>query len=107
MINAYLTDLVTVWASSGEDQWGEQASGAFHDFKARVEFRTRLVRDINGETVPSTMTVLLPKKIDRALGRELNHKDRIQIEGESLDRAILSIAKPKHFSHPFYEVALA
>lgn len=107
MINAYLTDLVTLWASSGEDQWGEQASGAYHDFRARVEFKTRLVRDINGEEVMSTVTVLLAKKIDRILGRELSHKDRIQIEGESLDRAIMSIAKPKHFSHPFYEVALA
>lgn len=107
MINAYMTDLVTVWASSGEDQWGEQLSGAYHDFKARVDFRTRLVRDINGETVPSTVTVLLPKKVDRTLGREISHKDRIQIEGESLDRAIMAIAKPKHFSHPFYEIALA
>lgn len=109
MINAYCRDTITIIKWEGYDSWGEPESASAIEVKGYVEFRTRLVRDSKGEERVSSVTILLPRKIERAtlLGRRLSHEDRIWLDGESFDRAIIEIRKPKDFSHPHYEVALA
>jgi hypothetical protein len=109
MINAYMVDPLTIVKWNGNDTWGEPLSGSFVDVKGYIEWKTRLVRNLQGEEVVSGVTVMLHKKIDKAayLGRALCHEDRIQIGGEDFDRAIIEIRAPKDFSHPHYEVYLA
>jgi len=109
MINAYMVDPLTIIKWMGQDDWGEPLSGAMVEVKGYVEYKTRLVRNVQGEQVVSSVTVMLPKKIDGAgyLGRALCHEDRIQIGGEDFNRAIIAIHTPKAFSGPHYEVSLA
>ena len=109
MINAYMVDPITIIKWNGEDTWGEPLSGSMIEIKGYVEYKTKLVRNIHGEEVVSSVTVMLPKKIDGIsyLGRVLCHEDRIQINTESFNRAIIAIHTPKAFSNPHYEVSLA
>ena len=108
-IDAYMVDDLTILMWNGEDTWGEPLSGTMVEVKGYIEWKTRLVRNVLGEEVTSSVTIMLPKKIDKAayLGRALCHEDRIWIGGESFDRAIIVIGTPKAFSRPHYEVALA
>ena len=109
MINAYMVDPIAIIKWTGEDTWGEPLSGTMVEVKGYVEWKTRLVRNVRGEEVVSNVTVMLPKKIDRVayLGRALCHEDRIQIDSESFNRAIIAIHTPKAFSGPHYEIYLA
>ena len=105
-INAYCVDEVTILKWNGADENNEPLSGDIITVKGYVEWKTRLVRNIKGEEVASTVTIMMPKKIDTELGRELVHEDRL-IVGGSFERAIIAITQPKAFSFPHYEVALA
>ena len=107
MIDAYCTDRVTILAHAGRDEWGEPlGEPTSHLVRGRVEWKTRLVRDLHGETVASPIRVYLSlRRVDRLLGRALTHEDRIVVDGR--DRAILAIAEPKAFSGPHYEIDLA
>ncbi len=109
MINAYMVDEVTVLKWNGADSWGEPESGDLVQVPAYVEWKTRLVRNASGEQVLSSVMVYLPKKIERSayLGRRLTLEDKIWIDGESHERAIIEIQQPKHWSDPHYEVYLA
>lgn len=115
MINAYCVDEITIWLSGGNDSWGEPLSGTLIDVKGYVEWKTRLIRNWKGEEVVSTIRVLLPKRLDRPawLGRALTHEDKIQIGGESFERAIIDVRTPKDFAKntslfgPHYEIYLA
>jgi hypothetical protein len=117
MLNAYSVDEITIIKNEGYTSWGEPESGSAIVVKGYVEWRTTLVRVRKAgggglqtpEEVMSSVVIYLPRKIERAtfLGRALSHEDRIQIDGESFDRAIIEIRKPKDFSHPHYEVFLA
>ena len=108
-VNVYMVDPLTIVMWNGNDTWGEPLSGTLVDVKGYIEWKTRLVRNLQGEEVVSSVTIMLPKKIDRTayLGRALMHEDRIQIGSEDFDRAIIVIHTPKDFSHPHYEVVLA
>lgn len=109
MINAYCVDEITIFASNGNDSWGEPLSGTAVTVRGYVEYKTRLIRNIRGEEVVSTVMVRLPLSIERStfLGRPLSHEDRLWIEGESFDRAIIDVRRPKHWTDPHYEVYLA
>lgn len=107
MIDAYCVDEISVLKWEGNDSWGEPESGTEYDFKARVEWKTRLIRDIRGEERISEVMVMIPRRIDRTLGRALRHEDRILLDGESEDRAILLIVKPKDWTKAHYEIFLA
>ena len=108
MINAYMVDPLTIIKWMGQDDWGEPLSGTMVEVKGYVEYKTRLVQNVQGEDVVTSATVMLPKKIDGVayLGRALCHEDRILIDGESASRAIIAIGTPKAFSGPHYMVAL-
>ena len=110
MIGVYCVDDLVIVKWNGEDTWGEPCSGTMVEVKGYVEWKTRLVRNLQGEEVVSTVTIYIQKKIDRPayLNRALCHEDRIiEVNGETFDRAIIAINAPKDFSHPHYEVALA
>ena len=116
MMNAYAVDEITIVQWNGNDSWGDPESGTMVTVKGYVEWKTRLITSPRGETIStakpsviSPVTVYLPAKIERAayLGRGLLHEDRIILDGEDFDRAIIEIRKPKDFSHHHYEVSLA
>lgn len=115
MIDAYCVDDLVIVRHVGYDQYNQpvpdssSASGAGIPVKGYIVWKTNLVRNEKGEEVTSSVMVYLPSHIERdsVLGRELTHEDRIQIGGESFDRAIIAILKPKAFSRPHYEVYLA
>lgn len=112
MLNAYCVDPVTIVKFEGADSWGEPysgSSGSWIDVKGYVEWKTKLVRDHKGEERVSSVMIYLPLSVERPdkLGRKLSHDDRIQIGGESFDRAIIDIRRPKDFSHPHLEIYLA
>jgi len=107
MIEAYCVDPLTIWKWNGVDDWNEPVSGFDYEVKGYIEWKTRLVKNIKGEDVASSVTIKLSKKIDIELGRALSHNDMIQLDGEDFQRAILNIGQPKAFSDPHYEVALS
>ena len=110
MIGAYCVDDLVISRWNGNDDWGEPLSGTLVEIKGYVEWKTRLVRNLQGEEVTSTVTIYIPKKLDRPayLGRALSHEDRIiEVNGELFNRAIIAINAPKDFSHPHYGVNLA
>lgn len=99
MINAYCVDEIIVWKWEADDSWGDPVSGTLIDLKGYVEWKTRLLRGLRGEEVFSSCSVRLPKrKLDALLGRTLSHKDKLQIGGESFERAIVLITTPKAFT---------
>ena len=102
-----MVDEITILKWNGNDENNEPLSGDIITVKGYVEWKTRLVRDIKGEQVVSRVTVLLPKKIDGPLGRQLLHEDRLIIESGFYDRSIINISQPKAFSMPHYEVYLS
>ena len=107
MINAYMVDDVTILTKEAVDSWGDPTSGEIISVKAYVKWGTKLIRDIKGEeVVTSVMLYLHKRKTEAALGRALSHEDRIWIDGESHDRSIIRIDQPKAFSRPHYEIYL-
>ena len=107
MLNAYSVDTFTLWKWNGTGAWREPVAPTELTVRGYVEYKTKLVRNIVGEQVASTVQIYIHKaNIDAALGRALNHEDRITISGDSFDRPIISIGQPKDFSHPHYMVAL-
>ena len=107
MIEAYCVDPLTIWEWNGNDDWGEPLSSFAYEVKGYIEYKTRLVKNIKGEDVASSVMIRLSKRIDTLLGRALCHNDMIQLDGESFQRAIINIAQPKAFSMPHYEVYLS
>lgn len=112
MINVYSVDRISIVKWEGADSWGEPisgSSGSLVDVKGYVEWKTKLVRDQKGEERVSAVMIYIPLKYERSpwLGRKLSHEDRIIIGGESFDRAIIDIRRPKDFSHPHLEIYLA
>lgn len=121
MIDAYCVDDLVIVRHVGYDQYNQpvpdsgsasasgSGSGAGIPVKGYIVWKTQLVRDQKGEEVTSSVMVYLPSHIERdsVLGRELTHEDRIQIGGETFDRAIVAIARPKAFARPHYEIYLA
>jgi len=97
MIGAYLTDEITIIKSAGVDKWGEPLTPEEIETKARIDYKTRLVRNFAGEQVVSSATILLKN-------RELSHEDKIKFDG--IEHAILNIAKKKDFSNQYLEVAV-
>lgn len=96
MINAYMKDSITVKTAT-RDQWGT-SSYESSTIKGRFEFKTKLVRNLEGEQVVSTATLYLPLMT-------LLHDDKIVYE--SKEYSILNIEQVKDFSNKFLRVSLA
>jgi len=105
MSGAYDVDEITIVRYGGYDSWNEPLASTDIKVKGKIEYKTRLVRNLEGEEVVSSAKILLPETIDDVLGRDLTHEDVLKFDG--VEHAILSINKPKAFSSFFvfkYEV---
>jgi hypothetical protein len=109
MMNVYCVDTITITKWLGNDTWGEPIAPVSVVVKGYVEWKTQLVRNLQGEQVTSSVIIYLPATIEHAafLGRALLHEDRLTLPNQPGDRAIVAINTPKDFSHPHYEVFLA
>ena len=97
MIASYCTDTVVLLRASGRDKYGEPLPDTEITLKGKVKKGTALVKDIKGENVYSSMSVMLKS-------RAVSHEDYIRYDGK--DYAILSISRPEDFSWSFLEVFL-
>ena len=98
MISAYLVDSITILKSLGTDEWGEPLPPTEISVKGRIEYKTKLIRDIAGEEVVSSAMVYLEN-------RDLGHEDKLKFD--DIEHVILRIDKPKAFSNPHLEVYIA
>ena len=115
MIDPYLVDPITIIKAGGAPTWGEPAGTTEVDVMGKIEYKTRLIRNIGGEQVAagtigaitSSVTILLSAGIeaDAYLGRALSHRDKLKFN--SIEHVILEIETPKAFSDPHYEVHVA
>jgi hypothetical protein len=97
MLNAYMTDDIILHRAAARDKYNEPLPDEEIPLKAKVKIGTALVKDIKGENVYSSMSVLLAS-------RAISHEDFIEYDGK--EYAILSIKKPRDFSWGFLEVFL-
>lgn len=97
MINAYLLDDIVLHRSAGFDKYNEPLADAEIPLKARVKIGTALVKDVKGENVYSSMSVIIKT-------RTISHEDFIEFDGT--EYAILAIKKPRDFSWGFMEIFL-
>lgn len=96
MINAYCKDSITVKTST-RDQWGT-ATYTSATVKGRFEFKTKMVRNLQGEQVVSSANVILPLMT-------LTHDEKIYYG--SKEYSILGIEEAKDFSNRFMRIYLA
>lgn len=98
MIDVYLKDTVSIVTPAEADKFGDPVGDdTVASVNARVNWKTKLVRNFAGEEVVAAGTVLLKASPDHAA----------QIRIDDVDHAILAIAEKKHFSVSHYEVAIA
>ena len=96
MINAYMNDEITLKTST-LDQWNK-ATYAETTIKGRFEYKTKLIRNLQGEQVVSSARVFLA---DQTIG----HNDKIIYGGK--EYSILSIEQMKDFSTKFIRIYLS
>lgn len=105
MISAYCIDDITIVRYASYDSWNEPLATTDIDVKGKIEYKTRLVRNLEGEEVVSSAMVRFPEEIDTDLGRGLIHEDMLKFD--DIEHVILRIDKPKAFSNPIYEVYIS
>ena len=106
MINAYMVDDLTIVRYGGYDSWQEPLATTDKATKGKVEYKTRMVRNLEGEEVVSSAMVYLHEADTiTLLSRELSHEDMLKWDG--IKHTIIRIDKPKAFSNPHYEVYVA
>jgi hypothetical protein len=86
MIGAYLKDTVVIKTVT-RGAWGEPSTIST-SVSARIERKTKLVRNQQGENVTSEATIYMKN-------RTIRHTDKITYDG--IDHSILSIAQEKDF----------
>ena len=96
MINAYLTDVITL-VSKTFDEWNQPIAELTEAIPARIVYKTRRIVNFNGEIVDSDKSVILHD-------RELNHADMLEIDGERFP--MQKITKKKDFSWEYLEIFL-
>lgn len=100
MINAYLTDTVIRHIAGILDEWNERGVGTTEEIKAHVVYQTKLTYNSNGEEIQSPIQVLIKRN------QVIDHRDRIQLDGESFTHPIINILKRRHLSIEFQEIFL-
>lgn len=96
---SYMVDDITIVKYAGDDEWQEPDPSSDVSVKGRWEYKTHLVKNIEGEEVVSSATVLLPESVDVDLARALTHEDMLTFDG--VEHAIVAIETPKAFSSFF------
>ena len=97
LLDVYKTESITWLVAGTPDQWGTYPAPAETAIAARVTWKTRWVRNLAGEQVVSSCSVLMTQMP--------SHEDRISISG--VEHAIVAIHEVKDFSISHYEVFLA
>ena len=115
MIDPYLVDPIIIMKSGVSPGWGEPGAYDPIDVMGKIEYKTRLLKELGGEQVTAgtagaamaSAMVLLSESIEDAacLGRALSHKDKLKFN--DIEHVILKIEAPKAFSDPHYEVYVA
>lgn len=102
MIGSYCTDSITLIAPASKDEWGEPSGPETEiPLKARVEFKSKLVRDLAGNEVMSVARVVFRT-------RTVDPESKIRLDDYSTDEhGILSVSRPKDFRDRFVELMLA
>ena len=96
MINAYLTDDITIQRNTF-GTWGT-STPTNTTVKGRFEFKTKLVRNQNGEQVVSSANVMLPVVV-------LGHQDKIIYN--TVTYSIIALELKKDFTNRFLLIYLA
>jgi hypothetical protein len=99
MIRAYLVDSITILRWNDDDKWNEDNARIEVNINGYVDWKTRLIRDINGEEVVSSGSAYI------LYDENLTHKDRLKIDG--VEYAIITVKPLKDFSRTAQEVFLA
>lgn len=97
MINAYCNDTITLIKVT-RGTWGSSASEVQVPLRGRFEFRTKMVRNVAGETVVSSAKVYLTTLA-------VSHSDKISYGGKTY--SILNIEFVKDFSNRYTKLDLA
>lgn len=90
MIGAYLKDNFIVLRHGTKDQYGSEGPGTEEPAKGLIEWKTRLMRSIQGEEVLSQASVLM------AYDATLTHEDRLKLSG--VEYPILAIEVLRDFA---------
>lgn len=92
MLNCYMNDTITVvrLPSTPTDKWGENKTATEYLRMGRVEWRTSLIRDQQGEEVVSSGYVLMDYDAD------ITVEDKIKID--SVSYTVLRVEELKDFS---------
>lgn len=99
MLRAYMNDDITILYDEGENDWGEPNPKTEIEMKAYLDWKTHLIRNLEGEQVVSRgIAYIMPS-------RDVTHKDMIKIDG--IEYAILDVREGKDFSENHQEVHLA
>ncbi len=96
MINAYMNDTI-ILKTATLDQWSKVTYDST-TLRGRFEFKTKMLRNLQGEQVVSSARVFLAS-------RAIDHNDKISYQG--IDYSIISIEQVKDFSAKYLRVNLA
>jgi predicted NAD-dependent protein-ADP-ribosyltransferase YbiA (DUF1768 family) len=109
MLEPYEIDQIYILKWEDIDKWGEPETRKKLGLKVKINWKRRWVRNVHGEEVVSSATILMsPRKVQSLLDRLLTPDDRILIEDEKYDHQILEIGKPTVFGVPqIHEVTIA
>jgi len=92
-----MTDTITLKTAT-TDKWGSKTFTST-SMKGRIEFKTKLVRNLQGEQVVATAKLYLPKTVT------VSHADKILYASKEYE--ILNIDFAKDFSNRFLLLDLA
>lgn len=99
MLNVYMVDDVYILKWMGDNEWGEPFPRESIAMKCKINYRTKWIRDYKGEeTVSSADLDFVYQNVIDNVGRMIDHKDRILIDGESIDDQIIEVKHPKRFT---------
>lgn len=101
MIKAYLTDTITIRKYTGKDKYQAASARVDEVVKGRVDYKERLIPNIEGNTVVSSAKVMLELRTIITSGfstrvkNTISYHDLITING--VDRKVVTIATATDF----------
>ena len=108
MIKAYLTDTIDIINRTYDNYGAVSSEDTQSGIKARIEDKNRIVRDINGNEVASSVFILIDKSATLKYESKIKLKTQngIALEEANRERAILQLGKGHGFEMGFWRVWL-